>query len=184
MAVAAVVAALAGCQGSFEGSGTMRSTVTGKATTVLRIECSPSTQRVTGFVAFVDPAAKVVIKTAALVSAIDDTDYSDYYDYLDYLDGIGGLRPINPVGGSPLSCDNDADEGHYLGAYGAALPAPGVLPSVSSLPSGAGLFSYDVEANEDCTSGYEVSIAVSSGRYAGYNNDGCVTGKIRPLQVS
>jgi hypothetical protein len=166
------VLALAGCNGSFAGSGTMHiPSGRGVALTAMHVECSPSTQQARGFLLYLDPVAHVRIVSTILSPA---TIYPP--DYFQQLIGGDGLSPV-VLGGPPngtielpqVRCDNDPNQGHYQGAFGKGAQA--------------GTFTYDINADASCTSGFRAEVSITSGPGNGYDNDSCITGRVRPLSV-
>ncbi|MCW2500675.1 MAG: hypothetical protein JWN87_2351 [Frankiales bacterium] len=164
--VLAGLAATAGCNGSFSGGGTMpAASGAGKAVTLMKVLCSPSTQQVTGVLAYADPSARVSVTSKILSPGSTFLEEVLAVDFNEFPRLAG-----NQIGKAMVpadSCDNDPSRGRYVGTYGQA--------------GSLGTFRYAVDADSRCQSGYRVAVSFQGGRFAGYSNDGCVTGTIRPI---
>lgn len=163
--VLAGLAATAGCNGSFSGGGTMpAASGAGKAITLMKVVCSPSTQQVTGVLAYADPSARVSVTSKILSrgSTFGEVPALGLNEFPRLVSNQPGIAMV-PTD----TCDNDPSRGRYVGTYGQA--------------GSLGTFSYAVDADSRCQSGYSVAVSFQGGRFAGYSNDGCVTGTIRPI---
>jgi hypothetical protein len=141
----------------------------GVALTAMHVECSPSTQQVHGFLFYLDPASRVRILSTILSPA---TFYPVDVFQLARGDGLSPAVLGAPNGNVELpqsQCDNDPSQGHYQGVFGNGAQA--------------GTFTYDVNADPSCTSGFRAQVHITSGPGNGYDNDSCITGRVRPLTV-
>jgi hypothetical protein len=164
--VLAGLAATAGCNGSFSGGGTMpAASGAGKAFTVMKVLCSPSTQQVTGVLAYADPSARV-----SVTSKILSLGSPSFEEVMPVESSEFPRLAGNQLGKAMVptdSCDNDPSRGRYVGTYGQA--------------GSLGTFRYALDADSRCQSGFRVAVSFQGGRFAGYSNNGCVTGTIRPI---
>ena len=148
-AVLVSVAALAGCNGSFTGSGTMIGKKGTPAIIKMSVLCDPNTQTVSGSFLYTDPMAGISVRGAAVDRALIST-YGGYYE--------------------PAQCDNDESEAHYV----VRSKTQEVRVDVQQTPTYNG---------RTCTSGYAVTVAILSGKGAGYQNASCVRGTMTPITV-
>lgn len=90
--------ALTGCNGSFQGVGTMQSAANPRSSAFLlfKVLCNPTTQTVTGNLAYSDSAARVSIEATANSAA-------------------------SAYGPEKYTCDNDPNQGHYVGTFSGTM---------------------------------------------------------------
>src|SRR5437660_912664 len=86
---AGLVTLLAGCNGSFAGSGTV-TTPNGLAATSFELKCSVTTQAASGFLSYKDPAARIRFYSEALqlTSGIPD-------DVSSFVSGVTGRSAVS-----------------------------------------------------------------------------------------
>ncbi len=155
---------LTGCNGSFAGSGTMESaTGRGVATMSFSIRCDPNTQTVSGGLTYSDSAART-----SLTARPTERGYADDYPYpYPYPYPIPAVQE-GPGSEYVAECDNDQEEGHYVGTY---------TGSVNGRYR-SGTIRVDLQMTGECRGGAYVSIVLDDWSYS---NEGCLdSGRVVP----
>lgn len=153
---------LTACNGSFYGVGTMDSASgRGVASMSFSVICDPNTQEVAGNMTFNDSGAGTSVRAQA-------TGYP-VFDSPALVE-----QPEFPGEFYGAYCDNDPEEGHYIGSFSGTVNR--------TFQSGRMTLDVDLDS-EDCSGKPYVQLSLEGARTS-YYNDGCfAAGRIQPIYI-
>lgn len=167
--VLAGVAVLTGCDnGSFKGSGQFPGAHGGTAQAQFKLICDTKTQRVSGALAYADPNVGV------LLIGQPTSVGGDWGPVLRDESQRARGQVMQPSIPAPPDCTDNPNGGDYFGTY------------LSLVTKTTGSFEFALTYTEACESGsgFQAEMWMTSGPYAGYHDQGCLTGgHITPINT-